>query len=130
MECRMCGRQIQNENANFCEYCGESLRENKHLDYQDHEVNRMRYQNRVEVENENDPPISFGNWLGSTLLLFIPIPFLGLFFLLKWALGKKVPINKKNWAKAMLVIYLLGLLFMIWIMNSSEFNEAYNILYK
>ena len=27
MVCRTCGRQVSNETANFCEYCGTSLRQ-------------------------------------------------------------------------------------------------------
>lgn len=29
MKCEVCGRQIQNEEANFCEYCGSSFREQR-----------------------------------------------------------------------------------------------------
>jgi len=29
MKCNVCGRQIQNEEANFCEYCGSSFREQR-----------------------------------------------------------------------------------------------------
>lgn len=104
MICKICGRQIENEHANFCENCGESLRENKGFEYRE-SINPTQT-NAVE-SNE----ISFKTFLGIMLLQIIPgIGWLiYVVVLLTWAFGNKRSQTHKNFAKASLIFALLSL---------------------
>ncbi len=110
MICKMCGRNTENENANFCEYCGNSFRENgsARTDYNSG-INQTMYNNQGVQEQDKEKPISFGNWLLSMLVPFIP--FVGIFaypvLLLVWAFSNDTPPSKKNWARASLIIILI-----------------------
>lgn len=63
MVCNTCGRQITNESANFCEYCGASLRTNKNVfggSYQDMTASGSG-------QTEQTPPYYGGqNWNNQT----------------------------------------------------------------
>ena len=132
MECNICGRQTQNDNVNFCENCGNSFRENyqgfnqKDNYYQQRNTNsynQQDFQNKPTQKNENRvAPVSFGNWLITLalpfILIFVPIPFVGpiayIVLLAVWAFGNNTNPNKKNWAKAnLLVTIVVGILFII-----------------
>lgn len=106
MECKVCGRHVDNEDANFCENCGNSFREN----YQNNDNNAYKQQNnnynqenttynqrntnsqysygqesntnnQYNTSDQYEKPISFGQWmliLGLPyLLMLIPVPFAG-----------------------------------------------------
>lgn len=53
-------------------------------------------------EQYENRPMSVGDWVGSILLLLIPIANIVLLFV--WAFGGNSPICKRNWAKAHLLI--------------------------
>jgi quinol-cytochrome oxidoreductase complex cytochrome b subunit len=130
----MCGRHIANENANFCEYCGESLRNVREPEFQYQEPQNM-FQNIFQdnkVVEESEKPVSFKNWLGSMCLIFIPLIgfFVYLFMLLKWSFDQKTPKSKKNWARAHLIIVFIFLLMLTSVINSTEFQQVYNTLYQ
>jgi hypothetical protein len=150
MKCNTCGRQLQNEEANFCEYCGASFREHTHTI-----INAApREQNLGETADMNhksiamqipngmigqksvdelgtDRPISFLNWLGTYALIFIP--FVGvlvfIIMLFVWAFGGKVPESKKNWARVnlivALVIFLLLFLYIVTLVSSPMFQDMF-----
>ena len=141
MICKMCGRNTVNDNANFCEYCGNSFRENgpKTTEYNSG-INQTMYNNQVDQNQNQEKPISFGNWL---LIMLIPfIPFVGFIaypaLMLIWAFRKDTPPTKKNWARANLVIILIGIVIFIMFFESamnmimsgdfaSYMKEFYNI---
>ena len=133
MICYNCGRQIPNEAANFCEYCGASFREQA----QAARPEAGQPFNRIpgvqpEAYRMNDPkqmasgqtvipeqPIGFMSWLGTYAmlgaLLFIPyfgwIGFIAL--LLFWAFSNKTPATKKNWARVTLIFVGIMMIFII-----------------
>lgn len=127
MECKVCGRKADNENSNFCENCGNSFRENYQNFQQSQDTHQRLNQQNVNPNNhyqrrhgneqsqtkENgEAPVSFKNWLLTLtlpfLMIFIPIPFVGplayLVLLAIWAFGNNTNPNKKNWARAQLVV--------------------------
>jgi heme/copper-type cytochrome/quinol oxidase subunit 2 len=55
----------------------------------------------MEIENENVPVISTGEWVLTYLIAAIPI--VGLVMLFVWAFGSETNPNKANWAKAALI---------------------------
>jgi uncharacterized BrkB/YihY/UPF0761 family membrane protein len=66
---------------------------------------------RVEVNQIAEKPITFLNWLGTfgvlILCIFIPLvgPFIPIAILSYFGFNSKVQATKKNWARAMLVLY-------------------------
>jgi hypothetical protein len=133
MICYNCGRQIQNETANFCEYCGASFREQAQAArpeagqpfyripdiQQDNFQMRDQSQMMVGQAGMQEKPIGFMSWLGTYAilgaLLFIPyfgwIGFVAL--LLFWAFSNKTPATKKNWARVTLIFVGIVMIFLI-----------------
>lgn len=112
MICNSCGRSAANDNANFCDYCGASLKEGssrvEHID-----MDRSKVMEERKVEGEK--PISFLNWLGTMLLPFIPLvgPIIYLVMLLVWSFGSDSNPSKKNWARATLIVMIISFLILI-----------------
>lgn len=152
MICKVCGRTVANEEANFCEYCGASFREMKSVQdmeeaktdpflangqvqgEQTYQQGQQYMQNQPAwqgqsyqqaqsyqqmpqsaINNQQEKPISFLNWLGTMLLPYIP--FIGsityLVMLFVWAFGRDSNPSKKNWARARLVVTLIGIISLI-----------------
>lgn len=122
MICKSCGRTIENANANFCDYCGTSLREQGFQEFHTAEIHQ-----KSEVK-ENEKPISFGNWFGSMILPFIPIvgSVLYLVMLLYWSFSGKVPASKKNWARASFIVLIMSIILVVfyleWFMQQAGVN--------
>lgn len=134
MICNSCGRDNQNENANFCEYCGASFREGDLHGSEPTPTNNYSYQSgtgnasamtpppmpaqTIEI-SDNKKPVSFLNWLGTYFIMLIP--FVGgiVFFvmLIVWSVSSNTPESKKNWARAtlafMVIMIILTLLLVI-----------------
>lgn len=116
MVCKVCGRSIPDENAHFCENCGASLRD---IDIQG-SANGQQTQTPPSYQPPNytpkkDEPVSFGNWIGSMLLPFIPIvgSLVYLVMLIIWSCSSEINESKRNWARASLVISLVSTVLMI-----------------
>lgn len=112
MICNSCGRSASNDNANFCDYCGASLKEeSSRVQHSDLNQNRVMEERKVE----EDKPISFLNWIGTMLLPFIPLvgPIVYLVMLLVWSFGSDSNPSKKNWARANLVVMIISFLILI-----------------
>lgn len=145
MECNVCGKYIENENANFCENCGNSFRENfKEQSYQNNtnpygnqsNNNPYAYEQKgynksgYQQNDKREQPVSFKSWLFTLslpiLLLFIPIPMVGpiayIVILFVWAFGNNTNPNKKNWARAnlvvSLVVFVLSVIFAVFIFTA------------
>lgn len=128
MVCSNCGRITQNEEANFCEYCGSTFRE--HIQVAASPV-LTRPAPQIIQENSGKP-VTFLNWLGTYGVLFIPgvgvIAFLAM--LLIWAFGKNVTDSKKNWARATLIFVVVSfiylIIFMVIFMRDPLFQDFIN----
>lgn len=134
MICKVCGRNIANEEANFCEYCGASFRPgtdnkvsegyiNQNIQVQRPYLN-MEYEQKMNQEREKvvqsvavpDKTMSFGDWMLSYVLLFVP--YVGIGFLFFWAFGKSTPPTKKNWARVMLILMGIAVILMFGVMSA------------
>ncbi|MGK0487938.1 MAG: putative membrane protein YqjE [Candidatus Endobugula sp.] len=62
-------------------------------------------------EQEINQEVSIGQW---ALTIFLTaIPMVGLILLIVWAVNSDTPKSKSNWAKAMLIFYVIGAVFAI-----------------
>lgn len=120
MVCKACGRNSANENANYCEYCGTSFRENIPLKQEDFSAANSRQVVEPDIE-EKEKPISFGNWMGSMLLPFIPIVgiFIYIVMMFVWAFGSDTPKSKKNWARASLIVTAAVIILFVFMFTST-----------
>lgn len=81
-------------------------------------------------EDIKKPPVSLGDWIVSVLVTKIPL--IGLIMLIVWALDKNIDANKSNWAKAELIVSLIGLVIVIGfiaiigISFFTSFSEGFN----
>ncbi|MHA7131477.1 hypothetical protein [Algoriphagus namhaensis] len=57
------------------------------------------------------PPLSLGDWVISVLVTKIPL--IGFIMLIVWAVDTNTDPNKANWAKAELIIKLIGFLIVL-----------------
>jgi uncharacterized membrane protein YvbJ len=120
MVCKACGRNSASENANYCEYCGTSFRDNIPIKQEDYQT--VNTQPIVETsKEENEKPISFGNWMGTMLLPFIPIVgiFIYIVMMFVWAFGSDTPQSKKNWARASLIVSVIAIVLFIFMFTSA-----------
>ncbi len=126
MLCNNCGRQTNNEEANFCDYCGHSFREHKpeiiKLEQPKQETIALQT-NPNSIENLKHKPISLLNWLASYGILLVPI--VGIVMLVVWAIGKNTSTTKKNWARATLIFVALMMLYLVTMMNMLGYNSAF-----
>ena len=60
--------------------------------------------------------VSVGEWF--LTLIVAAIPVIGLLSILLWAFGKGASSSKRNWAQAILIIYILGAVFGIFFWSS------------
>jgi len=122
MICHTCGRVIKNEEANFCEYCGASFRGENAFDINSSPVAPVT---ETVIVNPKDKPVSFLNWFGSQLLMFVP--YVGLIMLFIWAFSNSTPPSKKNWARATLifvgVLAVFMILYLMYIITSPIFQD-------
>jgi len=60
------------------------------------------------MENQqNDAPVSVGDWVLTILIAAIPI--VGFVMLFIWGFGGNAPKSKENWAKATLIWIVIGI---------------------
>ncbi|MDO4623351.1 MAG: hypothetical protein Q4B22_10410, partial [Eubacteriales bacterium] len=60
----------------------------------------------VPVQQEKDRPMTTGDWLVTMLLMMIPVA--NFVLLLVWAFSSDTNTNKKNWARAELILMLIA----------------------
>ncbi|HCO68420.1 MAG TPA: hypothetical protein DIT04_11780 [Dysgonomonas sp.] len=67
----------------------------------------------MQTQNtQTAPVISLKEWIISVFITFIPV--IGLIMLVLWAFsGKETNPNRRNWAKALLIIQVAGLVLVI-----------------
>lgn len=59
-------------------------------------------------QSMSERPVSFEEWM--LTLLVVAIPIVGIVMLFVWALGSNTNTSKSNWAKAVLVWMIIGIL--------------------
>jgi hypothetical protein len=148
MKCNICGRQTQNEEANFCEYCGGPLRERfqtpDHMPqlppreqgypYPENPMNPMQTGNPMmaaPAAAPQDKQVSFLNWLGTYGLFLIPIAgwLVFLIMLFVWSFSGNTPASKKNWARATLIFTAVIIILFI-ILLLPTYLKMYNDIYQ
>ncbi|MDD4113205.1 MAG: hypothetical protein PHC56_09285 [Herbinix sp.] len=149
MVCNSCGRDNQNQNANFCEYCGASFREGDVHESEPTPTNNYSYQSgtgnasvptapavpaqAIEIK-DNKKPVSYINWLGTYFIMLIP--FVGwlvfLVMLIVWSTSSNTPESKKNWARAtltfaiiMIVLILILVLMFLSLIRDPIFQDIF-----
>lgn len=76
-----------------------------------------------------EPPLTLGNWL--IIMLIGIIPFVNIVMLFIWAFGNTENTSKRNYARAMLIFYAIGLVLSLIFgsilasMINTIFNSAY-----
>lgn len=102
MYCTKCGREIS-DTSNVCSYCGTDVR------YQTVYSDSGNYSNSNTTPyiHEDTNPMTVGNYL--VMLLLMCIPLVNLVLLCIWAFSMDTNVNKKNFARAYLILILIGL---------------------
>ena len=70
----------------------------------------------------NTAPLTVGNYI--VMALITAIPLVGIIMLFVWAFGSDVNLNKKNWARAALIMALIGVV--IWILFAVLFASVFS----
>ena len=63
----------------------------------------------MEIIDQNQKPITTADWFVTILITAIPI--VGFIMLFVWAFGDNAHPSKANWAKATLLWYVVGIVF-------------------
>lgn len=77
-----------------------------------------------EFDNSNQKPMSVKDWLITLVIMMIPL--VGFIMLFVYAFSDNENVNKKNWAKAQLIVMavVFGLLFLFFILFGAVFASA------
>jgi branched-subunit amino acid transport protein AzlD len=77
-----------------------------------------------ELENSNQKPMSVKDWL--ITLLIMAIPLVGFIMLFVYAFSDTENVNRKNWAKAQLIVLavVIGLVILFGILFGAIFASA------
>lgn len=128
MFCENCGNKIPDE-AKFCPVCGATLGATPPSytapPYAAPEQPPVRpaapaYVPQQPVSyaaQQANPPLTVGQYLGMYLLMCVPI--LNIVLLFMWAFGGSVNLNKKNYARAVLILFAVSVV--IWIIFGGIF---------
>lgn len=73
----------------------------------------------MEYSEDTAPIMTLGDWALTLLITFLPM--IGFFMLIYWSMSSSTNPNKRNWARAMLIIYLIVLI-MYLIFGAALFN--------
>lgn len=115
MICRKCGKEIANDSVN-CNFCGAPASPQTNTDGYDY-VHRPFYQNPQEYNRDDISPLSMGEYLKMLLLMFIPV--LNFILLFIWSFSADTNVNKRNFARAYLIVTLINLILLTIIYGSA-----------
>lgn len=124
--CNSCGNSME-ENATFCTNCGAT----KSKPVQPVQPVQQQYANSApsyappvqqpyyqpaqpNYQNNNaanTQPMTVGQYILTFIIMGIPI--VGFIMTLIWSFGSDVNINKKNYSRAILIMYAIGIVFTI-----------------
>lgn len=102
MKCTMCGREIMNPNANYCDYCGTL-------------VGTAAYREEQQQTTSTNQPKSdrVSTWLFLGIMCLPFVPFVGtiayLVFLFYWAFAPNIEDSRKSFARATLIYTAISL---------------------
>ena len=118
MFCKNCGATMPSD-GKFCENCGAAAlggasqqiytqAQPVYNQVQPVYTQPQSYNQAVGsgLAQSNRDPLSVGNYIGMFILSVIPV--VGIIMLLVWAFGSSANLNKKNYARAILIIGLIG----------------------
>lgn len=106
MFCDKCGKELP-ENAKFCASCGAKTESGSSVEAVKTTpipVQQTNYNNQFKTNIE---PLTVKNYLGMLLLMIIPIVNIILLFV--WGFDSTTNLNKSNFAKAYLILILIGI---------------------
>ena len=120
--CANCGKPLE-EGQSICENCGiaaenqQSSKQqeqqrfqqpvyNQQTSYQQPSYQQSNYQQQYGV-SDRESPMSVGQYVGTFLLGAIPLA--GFILYIVWAFSSDTNINKKNFCRAWLIMYLIGI---------------------
>lgn len=119
MICKVCGRNTENENANFCEYCGSSYRIGTNIVQENISTTNTNQDIHNISEEETEKPISTLHWVCCMLIFFVP--FIGWIaypvMLFIWAFSNGTSKTKRNWARASLIMILICIIMVIGVLT-------------
>jgi len=135
MFCESCGNQLP-ENAKFCTACGATTGRTQAETAQPGLIHRQSSPPPQTAYIHNtapaqpsyapaaalDTPLGVGQYIGMFFLLAVPI--LNIVLLFKWAFGKSANLNKKNFARASLILSAIALIF--WILAGGAIMEIFD----
>lgn len=107
MQCNQCGNTLLS-GAQFCTNCGASTAQNFNTPSQTTQ-NQVQYQ-QPTYQDPNREPLSVGSYL--LMFIVMSIPLVNFIMLFVWAFGN-TNINRKNFAKASLIIMAIGIVLSI-----------------
>lgn len=115
MFCENCGKNLP-DGAKFCNGCGAKTEpaqpappppaQTAYTPQQTYVPQPAAYSGQPGTE-----PLRVGQYIGMLLLMCVPI--LGIILLFVWSFGGSVNLNKKNYARAMLIVCAIGLILSI-----------------
>ena len=139
--CTNCGSIIE-EGITFCEKCGTSTvkeqetvqpqKSARQQEYQQPNYQQTNYQYQGYKQqygvNNNDSPLTVGQYIGTILLG--SIPFAGFILFIVWAFSSDVNINKRNLCRAYLIlmlvavaIYILLIILLVGVFSSYSYSK-------
>lgn len=145
MFCPSCGKQNPDD-SKFCESCGSKLNGQTaqaspppqqtyspsppQQNYAPPPPPQQSYSGGYQAQSSHlTAPLTLGNYIGMYLLLMIP--FVNFILLLVWAFGSDVNLNKKNFARAALIMGLIvaALSIILSVVFAGLLSSAYNSWY-
>ncbi len=117
--CNSCGSSME-ANATFCTNCGATKVNSAQPVQQQYAnpapsyvppVQQPYYQQPAQPNYANNnamntQPLGVGQYIGMFILM--GIPFVGFILMLVWSFGSNVNVNKKNYARATLILGIIG----------------------
>lgn len=135
MFCENCGANMP-DGTKYCGNCG-AIMETTHSRYEPVQKSQPRpmsaestYLSSPYNAPSNAEPLRVGQYIGIYLLMIIP--FVNIIFLFIWSFGSSVNLNKKNFARASLIMSAVGLviLFLSGAFIKGMLNELSKIRYE
>jgi hypothetical protein len=109
MKCPSCGAELPYELA-YCPECGQPTKpaEPQSVSQPDESPYARSVVHATKTPPQNPTtPMGLFAFAGMWLLLLIPV--VNVFLLFRWAFHKRININKRNCARALLLLWVLGL---------------------